>query len=220
MAKKKATKKKTSAKEKVPEQPNESEVEEEPVADKESPEAKVPAQYDPQEILQLIEAQQNQLKEFGTKVSEALTKTQAQNQERIADFDKRLENLEQSVLKVVDLIKGVGAEPGAPLATGEVVDQAGMDKLVKELGPFAPFVVNALKPEDPFATIGRSIVNNQIKQLTDPNADPVRKIGQSVVDEITNKGISNLFHPVEDEYQKTYMKTKAKLEAERDVKGG
>lgn len=174
-----------------------------------------------EQILALLANQTESIQKLAQGVNQGLQNVQNQGDQKISDFNKRLDNLEQSVVKLVEFIKAQAA--GVPMQEVQQPDQLmmtpmaqGEAKLQQQLGPLGDMVVNALKPKDPYAAIGEAMINNQLKILTDPAGDPVRQVGQAVIDQITSKGVSQILNPQEDEYHREYMKAKAKKDAERD----
>ena len=136
-------------------------------------------------------------------------------------FKKRLDNMEASMVKMIDFIKGMGAGPTVDAAGQPIAPAQGVDPMTQQLGPFlTPLVQGALAPKNPYAAIGEAIVNNQLKQLTNPDADPVRQIGTEVVNRLLKSGLDSILNPADDTYQREYMKSKAKTDAERDSKAG
>lgn len=172
----------------------------------------------PEQIMALINNNMQATQNLAKAMGDGFKKIQAQDIDRVKDLDKRMDNLEQSVIKLVDFIKGQAPGVQQPMQPGQVQQgDPAQGQLTSVLGPgLAEAVMNELKPKDPYSEIGQALMNQQLKILTDPMGDPVRQIGQAVVDQITNQGVQNILNPKSSDYDREYMKAKAKKDAERD----
>lgn len=203
----------------------------------------------PEQLQALINNNLQGLQNLGKAMGEGFRKINDTTHTSLMEFDKKLDNVEKGLLKVVDFIKAQAGQPPVSqqpppqqyppqeqyppqqppqqqpppqlFIPGELqVPQqpGGQDPLTKALGPLLGGAVgNALKPVNPYAAIGEAVVNQQLAILTNPQGDPIRQIGQAVVDEITNKGIKNILSPQGTTYDEAYLKAKATADAKRDA---
>lgn len=198
----------------------------------------------PEQLQALINNNLQGLQNLGKAMGEGFRKINDSTHTTLMAFDKKLDNVETGLMKLVDFVKAASGQP--PVSQQPPPQQypsqeqypqqqqqpqqfipgqlqvpqqpGGQDPLTTALGPLLGGAVeNALKPTNPYAAIGEAVVNQQLAILTNPQGDPIRQIGQAVVDEITNKGIKNILSPQGTTYDEAYLKAKATADAKRDA---
>lgn len=133
---------------------------------------------------------------------------------KVTEYEQRLDNMEQIVVKLGEGIKSIASGSIGP--GGQSEGQQGYNTLVQKLGPLAAPVMKAITPADPYAELGKAIINAKIKELAGEGpANPYEQIGMKVTERIMGQGIDNLLSGGQSIYEKEFLKEKAKQDARR-----